>query len=114
MLRKFPFLIAFALAGALVASGCSKKAPQTAAASEGSQATSSTPSGASESDLASKGAAESGAGDLSGLPVVHFGFNEYTLTSEDRDNLKAASDTLKKATSKITVEGHCDERGSSE
>lgn len=49
------------------------------------------------------------------FPVIHFGFNEYTLPEADRKLLKDAAEQLKaQGGTALTIEGHCDERGSSE
>ncbi len=48
--------------------------------------------------------------------AVRFGFNESTLTSEAQSRLSELADCIKttKATGKITLEGHADERGTEE
>lgn len=47
---------------------------------------------------------------------VRFGFNEATLTSEGQSRLSELADCIKstKASGKITLEGHADERGTEE
>lgn len=49
-------------------------------------------------------------------PPVHFGFNEYSLTPDSRASLQTLADCLreKAATASVTLEGHCDERGTEE
>lgn len=107
------YVFVFAAIAALVACSGKKSASSLA---DGANA-----SGASESGLGGSESSASGAsgtnGDISGvaMPTVHFDFNEFTVRSADREMLSKASEALKKSTgAKITVEGHCDERGSNE
>lgn len=52
---------------------------------------------------------------LSNLPTVYFDFDQYALTSAQRNQLKTIAEVLKKnSTVKVSIQGHCDERGSSE
>ncbi len=49
------------------------------------------------------------------LERIHFDFDSYVLTKDARDILtKDAELLLKKLAGKVTIEGHCDERGSDE
>ena len=54
--------------------------------------------------------------ELCNLEMVHFDFNEYTLTSEARSILEQDAECIKSRPDKTTilVEGHCDERGTEE
>ena len=53
-------------------------------------------------------------GDLT-LPTVYFDFDRATLKSEGRTALQGAADSMQgNANAQITIEGHCDERGSIE
>lgn len=46
---------------------------------------------------------------------IHFEFNNYDIRAEARPTLKAVADHLTKDSSlKVLIEGHCDERGTSE
>jgi peptidoglycan-associated lipoprotein len=46
---------------------------------------------------------------------IHFDFDKYTLNAEARDTLKKHAEWLNKNQKvKIVIEGHCDERGTSE
>jgi peptidoglycan-associated lipoprotein len=46
---------------------------------------------------------------------IYFGFNAYTLTEEARKTLQVKAEFLKRYPKvKVTVEGHCDERGTAE
>ena len=61
-----------------------------------------------------------GAGDQDVIAVkdrVFFDFNSYSLTEEAKKLLDVASDALvanENATKTLTIEGHCDERGTAE
>jgi peptidoglycan-associated lipoprotein len=55
------------------------------------------------------------AGDSETLKKAYFDFDRYTLTAEARKSLRENADWLKKdANAQIQVEGHCDERGTTE
>lgn len=54
----------------------------------------------------------SGASDCDKLGVAYFDFNEYTLSSTAQNTVSAAAKCLKERNiSTVTIEGHCDERG---
>lgn len=54
-------------------------------------------------------------GVLANLPTIYFGFDESNLSSEARSTLQAVAEGLKAdASARLTIEGHCDERGSNE
>jgi peptidoglycan-associated lipoprotein len=47
--------------------------------------------------------------------TVHFGFNEYSVQDEDKTTLQRQAAWLQKFPAvRVTVEGHCDERGTRE
>lgn len=47
--------------------------------------------------------------------TVHFGYNEYNVTDEDKGILQRQSTWLQRYPQvRVTVEGHCDERGTRE
>jgi peptidoglycan-associated lipoprotein len=49
------------------------------------------------------------------LQTINFDFNEYYLTSQAQSTLRANAECLrKKAQAIVTIEGHCDERGTAE
>jgi peptidoglycan-associated lipoprotein len=48
------------------------------------------------------------------LGTVHFGFNDYALSEEARSQLEKNADCLKQRKQAVTIEGHCDERGTEE
>ena len=50
----------------------------------------------------------------SALQPVYYDFDSYVLTVAARDILKKDADVISKITSKIQVQGNCDERGSAE
>ncbi len=56
------------------------------------------------------------AGDVVALETVFFEFNQYDLTPETRGQLEQAAHCLKQAAAplKVTLEGHCDDRGTQE
>jgi len=47
---------------------------------------------------------------------IRFGFNEYSLSDSTKSSLQKLSDCLKKdqAKAELTIEGHCDDRGTEE
>jgi peptidoglycan-associated lipoprotein len=54
-------------------------------------------------------------GDQGPLKDIHFGYNDYTIQPQDNDILRANADWLQQnSTTRVQVEGHCDERGSEE
>ena len=47
--------------------------------------------------------------------VIHFGFDQATLTGDSQGRLQKLSDCLKQAPAKkLLIEGHCDERGTTQ
>jgi peptidoglycan-associated lipoprotein len=97
-MKKLLFLM---LAATISMSACSKK---NTTAEEGNL-----PS-AANADENSMG--DSDAGSAMGLQTIHFGYDNYTLNSEAKGILKANAQIMKdKASLKIQVEGHCDQRG---
>ena len=46
--------------------------------------------------------------------AVYFEFNKSRLTGEARDGLQSNADCIKTKSGVITIEGHCDERGTEE
>lgn len=49
------------------------------------------------------------------MPVVYFDFDRSTLNSGAMEKLRLAAEGLQKNTNlRVTIEGHCDERGSNE
>ena len=55
---------------------------------------------------------DSDSGKAMGLQTIHFGYDNFTLDSEAKGILKANAQIMKdKASVKIQIEGHCDQRG---
>ena len=87
------------LASTLAMSACSKKTKTDDA---------NTPN----TENADQNSGDSDNGKAMGLQSIHFGYDAYTLDSEAKTTLKANAQILKdKASVKIQVEGHCDQRG---
>jgi peptidoglycan-associated lipoprotein len=109
--RRLALIVLALSVGSWALYGCGKKTtPSTAegAVQEG------TPEGTSAEGVAETGAG-AGIGAEGSMPTVHFDFDQYTIRSQDFDLLQRTADTLKQSPSmKITIEGHCDERGSNE
>jgi peptidoglycan-associated lipoprotein len=105
---------------ALAFLGCSSKKNQTGAGGPGGLGG---PGGMGESGVGSGGGGSLtklqkgtlGEGDQGPLKDIHFGYNDYTIQPQDNDILRANADWLQQnRTSRVQVEGHCDERGSEE
>jgi peptidoglycan-associated lipoprotein len=105
---------------ALAFLGCSSKKNQTGAGGPGGLGG---PGGMGESGMGPGGGGSLtklqkgtlGEGDQGPLKDIHFGYNDYTIQPQDNDILRANADWLQQnRTSRVQVEGHCDERGSEE
>ena len=103
--------IAAALASALVLSACSHKAPKILPPD---------PGGAVSTDTAGSTAAVPGSqadftAQMMGQDTVYFDTDRYNIDSTDQAALAAQATWLAKYPGKrITIEGHCDERGTRE
>lgn len=52
---------------------------------------------------------------LNRLPVIYFGFDQDSLTETSRNDLKKVAGALRTLkTTELSIQGHCDERGSNE
>jgi peptidoglycan-associated lipoprotein len=51
---------------------------------------------------------------IQNLPTIYFGFDQYSLTDNDREALKMVAEAVKTVNKELTIQGHTDERGSSE
>lgn len=51
---------------------------------------------------------------MSSMPIIYFDYDQSTIRSEGRSALQKAAEMMKKEKMTLTIEGHCDERGSSE
>lgn len=72
-------------------------------------------SGKVESTPISFNASGSDSGSISGLQTVHFEFDSSTLTNAESAKLKGNADWMKaNAKATLTIEGHCDQKGSNE
>ena len=116
-----------AMFGALVIAGCATEAakkPEAAARVSGSAAPASPRTGAGKSEVSSRKAAggssldalREGKTPASGpLKEIYFDFDKYDLSSEARSILKANADWLRANPGvNVEIEGHCDERGTTE
>jgi peptidoglycan-associated lipoprotein len=112
---KFPMhLKLMAAAGLMVLAGCTTKPPATTAPPvEPPLAADNTAPVTSESSSIIPGSAEDlrvNVGD-----TVHFDYDHYELRDEDRNILQRQASWLQKYPQvRVTVEGHCDERGTRE
>lgn len=101
---------------ALGIAGCSSKKPP-AAAGTGQNA-----GGLGSENLGANGQSSlnkfSSGGSLGGegpLADIHFGYNDYTVSTQDGEVLKKNAQWLQEHSSaRVQIEGHCDERGSEE
>lgn len=112
--HRWSFLAVALLCFAVASTSCSKKdvkedepsfsPTEGAAAAPEESAASSSLGGAGDSNA---GAAE--------LQTIHFEFDSYALTGDGRNALKANAQWLtENPTATIQIEGHCDERGTTE
>lgn len=71
--------------------------------------------GAGEGTITSKDVEGTVAGKEGIIQDVHFDFDKYDIRDSDKPTLKAASDYMTaNSDAKLSVEGHCDERGTNE
>lgn len=94
-------LLMLMFAATLTMSACSKK--QTT----GEEGNLPTAANADENTMG-----DSDSGKAMGLQTIHFGYDAYTLDGEAKGILKSNAQIMKdKASLKIQIEGHCDQRG---
>ena len=99
-----------AIASVVLIAGCTTKP----------QATAEAPPPASTGPMTSETQSSVVAGSEQDLKVnvgdtVHFGYNEYSVQDEDKTTLQRQAAWLQKYPAvRVTVEGHCDERGTRE
>lgn len=93
--------------GAMMTISCSKK--QTTEEPD-------TSGDVSSIDTGDSGSAMGGAGQkISALGTIYFEYDSFSLNSASREVLKMAAQWLKSNTAqKVQIEGHCDERGTTE
>ncbi len=96
--------------GAMMTISCSKKATTEEPDTAGDVSSIDT------GDSANNGGAAGGAGQkIAALPTIYFEFNSFALNSASKEALGMAAQWLKGNTAqKIQIEGHCDERGTTE
>jgi peptidoglycan-associated lipoprotein len=98
--------------------GCSSKKPQqpgAGAGQNGSQLGEGNLGGNAGSSLDRFKTGGSLGGPNGPLSDIHFGYNDYTVTTQDGDVLKSNAKWLQEhPTARVQIEGHCDERGSEE
>lgn len=104
---------------ALAASGCSSGASKVSGAGAGAGGAGAGKLG--ETGMGGKGSlaqfqkGELGSGENGPLQDIHFAFNQYTIEPQDGSILKANAQWLQAhPKTQVTVEGHCDQRGSEE
>lgn len=100
--------------------GCSlfRKKTDSAGAEGGAVSSETTANGSKEKvDAAGMNFSPSGSdsGSIEGLQSVHFEYDKSTLAGTEQKKLEADAEWMKKNSSvKMLVEGHCDQRGSTE
>lgn len=111
---KLKVLLVVALLSATAFTGCARKAKVTEApAAAPAAAASADASAAPSAPQAGAPAAGVSVVTEAGLERIHFEFDSYVLDEAAKRILVQNSEWLKaNPTAKITVEGHCDERGS--
>jgi peptidoglycan-associated lipoprotein len=112
MKKYFPLKLGLSLGGAIILAlslnACSSKEAKTDTTIQGAEA-----SGPAATDTAP--ARNVASETPSDLKTVYFAFDSYSLTGDTRSALKTTAQWLKGHPSDaIQIEGHCDERGSTE
>lgn len=109
-MRNVKNLLIVAILATVALTGCAKKAKVTEAAAPAAPAAAAAP--AATAPAAAQTAGVSVVTEA-GLERVHFEFDSYTLDDAAKRVLGQNAEWLKaNAGAKITIEGHCDERGS--
>lgn len=102
------------LAAALAVSGCAKKAPKdlpVAPAGTGAEAD----GGGTDTAAVVPGSQADFVAQMMGQDTVYFDTDRYNIDSQDQQALAAQAAWLQRYPAKrITIEGHCDERGTRE
>ncbi|MBC7421719.1 MAG: OmpA family protein [Bdellovibrio sp.] len=112
--------IALAIVVLSLAAGCSSwRKKGTDANSGGSNITSETTGGGGSEKVDASpmnfSATGSDSGSIEGLQTVHFDYDKSTLPAVEKEKLNGNVAWLKKnPSSKMLIEGHCDQRGSTE
>jgi len=120
-LKKSLITVTAALVIASMVSGCSlfRKKSGDGSSGDGSNIkTETTASGSSETldnSPINMGTTGSDSGSIEGLKTVFFPYDSANLAQAEADKLMANIEWMKKnSNSKLTIEGHCDQRGSAE
>jgi peptidoglycan-associated lipoprotein len=67
------------------------------------------------SEITSIDTGSNGSKKIAGLPTIYFEFNSFSLSSTAKESLVLAAKWLKaNKDQKVQIEGHCDERGTTE
>ncbi len=111
-MRNLKALLVVALLATAALTGCAKKAKVTEAPAAAPAAAAAAAAPAAAAAAAAPAAGVSVVTEA-GLERIHFEFDSYTLDDAAKRTLGMNAEWLKaNPTAKITVEGHCDERGS--
>lgn len=122
-MNRFSFVTTILLASLLTTSGCARKTAVTVPVPAIETPQAEVPAGGEDSsgaEVQSEPVAAPSSATLStldgrSLETVYFDYNAFTLSAEARQAIARNATRLKaNPTVKITVEGHCDERGSDE
>ena len=113
--------LVLAIAILSMVTGCSlfrKKTTETDPGAGGNVVSENTSGGGSEKIDASPmnmSATGSDSGKIDGLQTVHFDYDKSTIPVEEKAKIQGNASWMKKNTSgKMLIEGHCDQRGSTE
>jgi peptidoglycan-associated lipoprotein len=102
------WLTVFVVISSLALAGCPKKQETTPDNTTGSSA-------GPVTDTAINTANDSDSGNAMGLQTIHFPYDSFEISGENKDILKANVKILKDNPNvNIQIEGHCDERGGSQ
>jgi peptidoglycan-associated lipoprotein len=101
---------------ALAIGGCSSKQKKAGEGAGGPGSGGINDNGVGGTDSSLKKYASGTMGGPNGpLSDIHFGYNDATIQPQDNEVLKSNADYLSKnATTRVQIEGHCDDRGSEE
>lgn len=115
-MRNLSFILSLTAAAALVTTGCGKKAPVAKPTSTASHVDQ--PAAAKTKKPATVGEASVTTDDTSGTAPpsgpIYFEFDSSTLTAESRDLLSTFAAWAIQKKPKLRIEGHTDERGTTE
>lgn len=111
-MRTVKTLLVVAILATVALTGCAKKAKVTEAPAVAPAASAATSAAAAATQAAAPAAGVSVVTEA-GLERIHFEFDSYTLDDAAKRILGMNAEWLKaNPAAKITIEGHCDERGS--